>query len=172
MKTKEIGTKLKNNLREIELAMHENWPECVDASSLTLLKVTRLQELFKIEIDACVAHYQLQHADFSVLATLRRSAKPYCLSPTDLYKSMFFSSGGLTKVLTRLVQAGLIERLENPQDKRSKLVKLNEQGKQLVEKIMPELHKKDKALLKGLTQQEQVQLQALLQKTLDHHEGI
>ena len=163
--------KLKNNLREIELAMHQNWPECVDASSLTLLKITRVQELFKNEIETCVTQYQLQHADFSVLATLRRSAKPYCLSPTDLYKSMFFSSGGLTKVLRRLLEAGLIERLENPQDKRSKLVKLNEQGKQLVEKIMPELHKKDKALLKGLTKQEQTQLEALLQKTLDHHES-
>jgi len=152
--------------------MHQNWPECVDASSLTLLKVSRVQELFKNEIEACVTQYQLQHADFSVLATLRRSPQPYCLSPTDLYKSMFFSSGGLTKVLTRLAYAGLIERLENPQDKRSKLVKLNEKGKLLVETIIPELHKKDKALLKGLSKLEQTQLEALLQKALDHHEGI
>jgi len=163
--------KLKNNLREIELAMHQNWPECIDESSLILLKVTRVQELFKNEIEACVTKHHLQHADFSVLATLRRSPKPYCLSPTDLYKSMFFSSGGLTKVLRRLVAAGLVERLENVQDKRSKLVKLNEKGKQLVEQIMPELHQKDSALLKGLTQQEQIQLDVLLQKTLDHHES-
>ena len=161
---------MKNNLREIEQAMQQHWPECIDAASLTLLKITRLQELFKNEIEACVTEYQLQHADFSVLATLRRSPQPYCLSPTELYKSMFFSSGGLTKVLRRLEAAGVVERLENPLDKRSKLVKLNAQGKQLVEQIMPELHQKDNALLQGLNEAEQAQLNLLLQKVLDHQE--
>ncbi|TEW56015.1 MarR family transcriptional regulator [Psychromonas sp. RZ22] len=161
---------MKNSLREIELAMRENWPECAETMSFALLKVTRVQELFKNEIESCVGQYDLQHADFSVLATLRRSPVPYCLSPTDLYKSMFFSSGGLTKVLVRLVDAGLIKRVENPDDKRSKLVQLNTKGKQLVEKIMTQLHQQDKSLLSGLTAVETMQLDTLLQKVLDHNE--
>ena len=161
---------MKNSLREIELAMHENWPECAITMSPTLLKMVRIQEMFKQQIESCVEANQLQHADFSVLATLRRSPAPYCLSPTVLYQSMLFSSGGLTKVLGRLVEAGLIERTENPDDKRSKLVKLNNNGKQLVENIMPQLHQQDKTLLAGLNNSETMQLDGLLEKLLNHHE--
>lgn len=157
-------------MREIELTINENWPECAKTMSSSLLKMARINDLFTNEIEACVEQQQLQHADFSVLATLRRSPVPYRLSPTDLYHSMFFSSGGLTKVLGRLVDAGLIDREENPKDKRSKLVKLNNQGKQLVEKMMPQLHQQAKNLLQGLSENETLQLEALLQKVLDHHE--
>ena len=160
----------KNSMREMQREVRENWPECVNSISFSLLKMTRVHELFKHEIERCVEKYQLQQADFSVLATLRRNPKPYCLSPTALYRSMFFSSGGLTKILRRLVDAGLIERLDNPEDKRSKLVQLNHKGKQLVETIMPELHKQSNALLDVLSENETLQLERLLQKVLDHNE--
>ncbi|PKG37291.1 MarR family winged helix-turn-helix transcriptional regulator [Psychromonas sp. Urea-02u-13] len=161
---------MNKSVREIVLAMQENWPECAATMSVPLLKITRIQDIYKKKIDACIVQYQLQHTDFSVLATLRRSATPYCLSPTDLYKSMFFSSGGLTKVLGRLVEAGLIERLDNPEDKRSKLVKLSIKGKQLVEIVMPELHKQHDHLLQGLSAQEITLLDSLLGKILENHE--
>lgn len=164
------GSDVKNSVREIERAINENWPECAKTMSFSLLKMARINDFFTNEIETCVEQHQLQHADFSVLATLRRSAAPYCLSPTELYHSMFFSSGGLTKVLGRLVDAGLIDRVDNPEDKRSKLVKLNNQGKKLVEKMMPQLHQQGKNLLKGLSEDETLQLEILLQKVLDHHE--
>ena len=156
----------------MELAMHQNWPESADPLSLTLLKIARMQELFKSVIEVCASEYQLQHSDFSVLAALRRSPKPYCLSPTLLYKSMFFSSGGLTKVLTRLVSANLIERIDNPLDKRGKLVKLSKKGKLLVETILPKIHDKNKILLKGLSKEEQLTLENLLQQALDNYESM
>jgi len=157
---------MKNSICEIKQAMDDNWSGSSSDSSYALLKMTRLHELFKRNIEESVAQFELQHADFSVLATLRRSPKPYCLSPTDLYKSMFFSSGGLTKVLGRLVDANLIERIENAEDKRSKLVKLNIKGKALVETIMPILKQQDVMLLKGVSQEELVLLDSLLNKVL------
>jgi DNA-binding MarR family transcriptional regulator len=160
----------KNNVREIQRQVNENWPECADTVSFSLLKMTRLHDLFKHEIERCVERYQLQQADFSVLATLRRNPSPYCLSPTELYHSVFFSSGGLTKILGRLTDADLIERVDNPQDKRSKLVLLNAKGKRLIEVIMPELQKQSQSLLQALSEKEAVQLDTLLQKVLDHHE--
>lgn len=159
-----------NSMREMQRQVYENWPECAETMSFSLLKMTRIHDLFKHEIEQCVAEHRLQQADFSVLATLRRSPEPYCLSPTVLYHSMFFSSGGLTKILGRLADAELIERVDNPQDKRSKLVQLNTKGKHLVETIMPELHKQSQSLLQALSEKETLQLEALLQKVLDHHE--
>ena len=94
---------------------------------------------------------------------------PMCLSPTDIYKSMLFSSGGLTKVLRRLVESGLIERVENINDKRSRLVKLNARGKQLVETLLPEVHVQQQSLLSGLSKAEVLQLERLLKKALAKH---
>ena len=162
---------MKNSVREIELRMKENWPECAKTMSFALLKVARIHNLFNHDVEQCVEKFQLQQADFGVLSALRRSPAPHCLSPTELYHSMFYSSGGLTKVLVRLVNAGLIERLENPQDKRSKLVQLNHKGKKLVETIMPTLHLQGQSLLAGLSEDETSQLEVLLQKVLDHNEN-
>ena len=162
---------MKNSIREIELSMQENWPECAESMSLSLLRIARINDLFKHSIEACVDSHQLQHADFSVLATLRRSPSPYCLTPTDLCQSMLFSSGGVTKILGRLVAAELIERIDNPNDRRSQLVKLNAKGKQLAETIMPELHTQGNQLLQGLTGSETKQLENLLEKVLMHIES-
>lgn len=157
---------VQNSVKDIKRATELNWPESNNSSSFTLLKMTRIQELFRANIELVIKKHGLQHADFTVLATLRRSPAPHCLSPTDLYKQMFFSSGGLTKVLGRLERAELISRLDNPEDKRSKLVKLTTIGKQKVEQIMPDLHSGDNLLLSSLSEQELFQLQTILNKIL------
>lgn len=157
---------MSNSVRNIESATEKYWPESNNSASFALLKMTRIQELFRDKIASCTVQQQLQHADFTVLATLRRSAYPFCLSPTQLYTQMFFSSGGLTKVLGRLEEAGLITREDNPEDKRSKLVKLSQLGKEKVETIMPQLHINDNQILESLSEKELQQLDKLLDKIL------
>jgi DNA-binding MarR family transcriptional regulator len=159
-----------NSLRDIQLAMDKNWPECAKSISISLFAMVRFQQHFKDLITRYVSKYNLQEADLSVLVTLRRSPQPYCLSPTELYKSMLFSSGGLTKVLKRLAELDLIERLENKQDKRSKLVQLSDEGRALAESLLPQLHQQQKALFAGLSEEENLQLESLLQKALTYHE--
>jgi DNA-binding MarR family transcriptional regulator len=48
--------------------------------------------------------------------------------PTDLYRLLMISSGGLTHRLDRLEKAGLIERRRSEQDKRSFEVALTAEG--------------------------------------------
>jgi DNA-binding MarR family transcriptional regulator len=50
------------------------------------------------------------------------------MRPTELYRWLMVSSGGITHRLNRLQKAGLIERVPEPQDKRSLLVGLTEKG--------------------------------------------
>lgn len=159
-----------NSINEILEAMDDNWPECADTVSPALLRLLRVSNLFHNQMEAHVEGYDLQRAEFSVLSTLRRSPIPYCLSPTALYQSLIFSSGGLTKVLNRLSQAELIERIDNPEDKRSKLVQLTDTGKQLIETVMPRLHQKERNVLSVLSPDEQQQLDSLMQRILDKHE--
>ncbi|MGY5449576.1 MarR family winged helix-turn-helix transcriptional regulator [Agarivorans sp. MS3-6] len=141
-----------------------NWPEAYQGISSIILRTVRANAKFVTLLESVIGQYGLQGADFGVLVTLRRHPAPYCLSPTELYSAMLFSSGGLTKVLTRITNAGLVERINNPDDKRSKLVRLTEQGKVLIEQVTLELHEQEQATLSVLSQQEQQQLDQLLRK--------
>ena len=144
----------------------EHYPESFENFSPAILRIHRTHDYLHQTLDRVIEKYDLQRADFSVLMTLRREGEPYCLSPTELYHSMLFSSGGLTKVLNRVTNAGLVERIDNPDDKRSKLVKLTETAKVLIDKVSYELHSYEKKKMDVLSEQEQQQLNALLEKLL------
>lgn len=145
----------------------ENWAECAKTSFPALLRLTQVNNIFIQIIKDCVESYGLQSADFNLLTCLRRNPAPHIVSPTELYQSMLFSSGGLTKVLSRLQNMELIERLDNPDDKRSKLVKLSNKGKSLVEEIIPVLHKQEAMMVAALSQEDITQLDELMQKIIN-----
>ena len=54
-------------------------------------------------IEAVFARHGMDAGEFDVLSTLRRSGPPYALRPTELFRSLMISSGGLTDRLNRLV---------------------------------------------------------------------
>ncbi|PMG08833.1 transcriptional regulator [Vibrio breoganii] len=147
-----------------------NWPEAFDSFRPTILMIHRIHSHLDDDLEDIIAGHDLQKADFGILMTLRRSGEPYCLSPTDLYRSMLFSSGGLTKVLSRVEKAGLVERLENPQDGRSKLVKLTDTGRKLIEQVALTLHQQEQRQLDVLTADEKQQFEQLLNKVLGQWE--
>ncbi|KHT61464.1 transcriptional regulator [Photobacterium gaetbulicola] len=151
-----------NILKNIE----QNWPESFEQHSPPILRIHRLHDYLQQDLALVIEQYSLQSADFGVLATLRRGGEPFCLSPTELYSSMLLSSGGLTKVLTRVTKAGWVERVDNPEDKRSKLVQLTVAGRVLIDKIIQELHRNNQRKLTALSKEEQQQLDGLLAKML------
>jgi DNA-binding MarR family transcriptional regulator len=69
-----------------------------------------------------------------VLASLRRAGKPYRLTPTQLYNSLMLTSGAMTNRVDRLEAAGLVERLQDPADRRGVLVSLTKDGLKLIDK--------------------------------------
>lgn len=109
----------------------------------------------------------LHQGEFDVLATLRRSGEPYSLGPTQLFEALMVSSGGMTNRLDRLEKAGLIVRSPHPEDRRSTMVTLSNEGLALINRIVP-LHVENEAqALSGLTRSEQEQLNELLGKLID-----
>ena len=76
------------------------------------------------EIEENFFRHGLDTGEFDVLATLRRTGEPFCLRPTELYRSLMISSGGLTARLDRLEGAGLIRRRAAGDDARSVIVEL------------------------------------------------
>ncbi|WP_016956633.1 MarR family winged helix-turn-helix transcriptional regulator [Catenovulum agarivorans] len=162
-------TTKRESIQQMLTGIERKWPEITGTLNPTVLKMHRIHEHIQQGVSDLLKSYHLQIADFGVLSALRRSGQPYTLTPTELYQTMMFSSGGLTKVVNRVESLGLVIRVENPDDKRSKMVQLTEQGKQLVEEIMPKIHAIEKKPLK-LTSSEVSQLELLLDKMLRQYE--
>lgn len=115
-------------------------------------------------IEAIFRKYGLDSGEFDVIATLRRSGPPYCLRPTELYRWLMISSGGLTARLNKLEKAGLVTRLPDPDDNRSMLVQLTPEGAAVAERAFREDMAFESKVLDALTPDERATLETLLRK--------
>ena len=137
------------------------------------------QELPELEAENMLLIGRLKRAaaliaregSFDVLATLRRSGAPYTLTPTELFSSLMVTSGTMTTRLKNLENQGLIDRLPNPDDARSMLVRLTDKGKELIEKALFPHVENEKLLMKKLDLKTKTSLQYGLEEWLDILEG-
>ena len=103
---------------------------------------------------------------FDVLAALRRTGPPYQLNPKLLMETVMLSSGGMTKRLDRLEQAGLVKRTPDPDDRRGTLVRLTARGKRVADRTVEEHIANEERLLEPLDEDERRALDELLRRLL------
>jgi DNA-binding MarR family transcriptional regulator len=101
-----------------------------------------------------------------VLAALRREGEPYQLTPTRLSEEALISTAGMTNRLDRLEQAGLVQRLPDPDDRRGVLVELTVDGRELVDAAVDAHRGLSKRLLGSLETGERDELDRILRKLL------
>jgi len=108
----------------------------LDVSSLPpLVRLARLGVLIEAFQHDVLEPFQLTPNDYGVLAALRRAGAPYALKPSQLYSRLHRSSGGMTKILKRLEEAGLVKRGPDPEDGRGVRVSLTERGHSLQDRV-------------------------------------
>lgn len=154
------------SIEELRQQQQRNWPEMFRACSPALLRFIRLNDMLMRESGQSLLPSRLMPAEFDVLAALRRQPPPHSVSPTELCHALLISSGGLTKLLYRLQDKGLIRRPPNPADGRSLLVELSDLGKRQVEAAMADLMQVHAAQISSLSDSEQLTLNTLLEKLL------
>jgi DNA-binding MarR family transcriptional regulator len=144
----------------------------VDTSAMAVLgRLFRFAQLADAVLADELAERGLQPGWFDLLAALRRSGAPYELNPTQLMSATMLSSGGMTKRLDRLTDAGLVERSPDPADRRGVLVRLTPKGKQLVDDVL-EAHLGNQArLLEPLDEADRRSLEQLLRTLLAGLDG-
>jgi DNA-binding MarR family transcriptional regulator len=79
---------------------------------------------------------------------------------------MMLSSGGMTKRLDRLADAGLVERTPDPNDRRGTLVRLTGRGKAMIDTLLPIHLTNEQRLLASLSPAQQRTLDKLLRSLL------
>jgi DNA-binding MarR family transcriptional regulator len=129
-------------------------------------RLARLRSHIARETDAEFARHGLNMPSFDVLATLRRAGAPYRLSPGELLETMMITSGTMTHRIDQLEKAGLVERLDNPDDRRGVIIALTDKGFETVERAVTAHVANQHRLVAALGEDERRQLGLLLEKFL------
>jgi len=127
-------------------------------------RISRLAQLLQDAVEPVFASYGLNGGEFDVLAALRRSGKPYRLTPSELSRSLLVTSGGMTKRLRALEERGLITRTGDPRDARSKQVTLSSEGVRVTEEAVSAHTANEARLLSGLSTARRTELASLLEE--------
>ncbi len=91
---------------------------------------------------------------------------------SDLGEEMGVTNAAASQLLDKLVQQGLVERAEDPQDRRNKLITLTEAGLRVSEQSMQARQGWLDQLAASLTPAEQAQVQAALQLLIERAEVL
>ena len=125
----------------------ESFPEIDSPGMRFIARLFRLRDVIFENAQREMAEFELSPAEYSVLATLRKTPAPHRLKPSDIYKGMLLSSGGLSKVLKTLEERGLVLREDDRDDRRGSLVRLSPAGVELSERAMKAVIGSDIAML-------------------------
>jgi DNA-binding MarR family transcriptional regulator len=124
-------------------------------------RVLVLADQLQRSVDTALEKHSLTLGLFDILGTLRRNGKKGGMTPSQLLKSVVLSSGGLTSRLDKLEAAGLIERADDPADRRGVVVTLTAKGRRVIDaatatrfeeakKSLPPLAPQDRDALEGM----------------------
>ena len=137
----------------------------LDASGLAVeVRIGNLAAKLEKRADQLLQNYGLAQWSFDVLAALRKTGTPFRLSPKALSQSTMLTSAGMVNRLDRLESRGLLRRLPNPEDRRGVIVELTDEGKELIDRVIPERFNLANALVSEISETEREILDGLLKK--------
>lgn len=144
--------KLKDDVLEHKNKLNDKYSESVEITiPFFLLNNLMLQEINKIQM----SKFNISNSEFDVLITTYVSGlEDFTITPTILYDKLLFSTGAITKLLNKLESKELITRIDNTNDKRSKLLKLTQKGIKLCEDVFVEVTNFQENIYKVLTKNE------------------
>jgi len=88
------------------------------------------------------------------------------LTPSEISERTFRSSATMTSLLDALEREGWARRIPNPDDRRSVLVEITDEGRALADRFLPGVRKVERVIVEDLTAAERSKLMATLAKIL------
>lgn len=125
------------------------------------IRLSRIRRKYERAATEQLRFWNLNLAQFDLLTTLGVSEG---ITQFDLAKQLLVTQGNITQLLDKLEQCGLLTR---HQEGRTKCLMLTEQGRQLLNTVVPAHAAWNAKQFAGLSAVEQKQLLGLLRK-LDH----
>jgi DNA-binding MarR family transcriptional regulator len=114
------------------------------------------------------ARFGLTPPQFQMLTVLNRLRGDQ-ITQRRLGKELYVSFPNVTVMLSRLEEAGLIERSVNAADRREKFVRISRSGRVLLRRIWKEQPAQLERVMTGLDENERLELTRLLNKMISPH---
>ena len=104
-----------------------------------------------ILLDQKLKPFSISHGQISLFITIYKQAG---ISQSELCNIFNLDKAGVTRSIKKMVQAGLVEKRSDPQDKRRKELYLTDKGEEFVPQLSSVLQDVEKRVRKNLSQEE------------------
>jgi MarR family transcriptional repressor of emrRAB len=139
-----------------------------------VVRVVRLTDLLSrmmfARLDAFFAGHGLTDTSWLFLTSIY-TAPGGVRSPSEVGRVLAQSKPHMTRLADGLLAKGLIRRARSEQDRRRVVLAVTPQGRQLVERLLPQVWAQHQQIARGLSRADLTQLSALLATWLSHLEG-
>lgn len=115
----------------------------------------------KTKLDEQLKQFDITTHQFGILLTVLKKEN---LTQRDIVKYTNGDEPSTTRVIARLEAKGFLVRITDAQDKRKRLVSLTQEGKTLLEKMLPYAKEENEKLVSLLTDEEKKTFLNLLRK--------
>lgn len=126
--------------------------------------------IFDKYVNRLLMPYHLSNSQFRILMKLYK-APEQSVRQVDIETEFAMTNPTVTGLVKQLEKKGYVRRIENPNDKRSKLLQLTDYANSMRDEFFALADYLEQEMTDGLTEQEMKVLTELLQKVLKHHEG-
>lgn len=132
--------------------------------------IKRSSLIFDKYVNHLLAPYDLSGSQFRILMTLYKS--PACsVRQADIEAAFSMTNPTVTGLVNKLESRGFVERVSNPNDKRSKLLVLTDYAEEKRAEFLALANTLEAEMTDGLSDSEVRLLTELLQKVIDIHES-
>jgi DNA-binding MarR family transcriptional regulator len=143
----------------------DEYPDGDPARAEVLATLVRTGSSITQEIErSMIATFGVPQTLLNSLAVIDGADGP--LTPSEIGERTLVSSGTVTGTLDQLEYRGWVRRSPNPDDRRSVLVEITDEGRLIADQLLPGIRKLEYAMLSGLTTNELNTLVKLLGKVL------
>jgi len=115
-------------------------------------------------LDRALSPLNVTSAQYVILSTLASGAD----SASQICKGISYDAGAMTRMIDRLEQRGLLQRVRVADDRRTVRLQLTDEGKALYPKMRASAVEVINGLLRGFTKAEARQLEDFLKRMLEN----
>lgn len=169
--TRNRPTPVRRGLVKVDPDFGEEYPEadscCTEAFASLLVVGDVLMAVHERRIELTLGASQTVA---QALAILDGASEP--LTPSEIGERMLVSSATMTSLLDTLERRGWVRRTPNPDDRRSLLIEITDEGRSMSDTFIPGLHNVERRIMSALDEHERQQLLGLLQRVLDRANDV
>ena len=144
-----------------EAPAERSWSDAEERALRLWIALARCYSTFSRSVASKVSEYGLTTAQFGILEALHHLGP---LSLGELADKLLVTGGNVTFVMDRLEEQGLVRRERSGQDRRVVVARLTEEGRGLIEGVVPGHAAFVEELTEPLDAAEQDRLRELLKK--------